>query len=127
MGSVRLCPVCGSGKVLVARDIKSRLATTPNGHCSSCKWVGPEKDLVVRELELGQADEIAKSVAEDLVMQLAIKAGVGIGDAIITAGLIGKDESKVLARLIRTAVFAAYKAVLEEVDMMQQEIKHDSQ
>ncbi|CAB4131283.1 hypothetical protein UFOVP276_169 [uncultured Caudovirales phage] len=124
MSDVRLCPVCGSGKVVV--DI----ALVPEhlrARCTSCSWSGLDKDLIVRQLDLGQAEEIAQEVAKDLLRNLAFGAGGYVGRAIVESGVLGKSEGKLLARLIKAAIKAAHKAILEEVDMMQQEIKNGQQ
>lgn len=118
MSDVLLCPVCGSGKVAWTKSINFDVV------CQFCGWLGKEQEAVAKPLQMGQAETIAATVSMNLMRQLAAEAALAIGSAILKSELIVKNDRTNLARLIRAAVQAAHKAILDEISNMQQEIKN---
>lgn len=118
MSDILLCPVCGSGKVGPTKGIGYDVV------CQFCGWVGKEQEAVAKPLQIGQAETIASAVSISLMRQLVTDSALTIGAAILKSELIVKSDRTSLARLIRTAVNAAHRAILDEVDKMQQEIKN---
>ena len=117
MSDFQICPVCGSGKVLAGKGIGYDVI------CQSCGWKGKEEEAVARPMELGQAEDIASTVASEYLRALAIYAGAHIGRAMVSVGLITTSDKRNLARLIRAATLGAHKATLAEIEVMQKEIK----
>lgn len=122
MSDIQLCPLCGSGKV----NVTDRLAMVEGGLGQAtcpCGWSGAASQLVVKKMEIGQAESIAEAVAIEYLRALAVYAGACIGRAMVLSGLVTSSETKTLARLIRAACTAAHKATLYEIEAIQLELK----
>jgi len=122
MSSIELCPKCGSGKV----EVTDRLAMVSGGLGAAtcpCGWSGPASQLVVKQLQFGEAEAIAVAVSTEYMRALAAYAASHVGRAMVVVGLVPAEDKRTLARLIKAAVLAAHKATLEEVEKIQQEIK----
>lgn len=126
-----LCPKCGSGKV----EVKSSSLGPRVVRCQSCEWSGFEKDLVAYDLDKarqgldsGLSDAgtaIAMAVSADYMNRLAQFAAQPIGLAMVESGLISKNDTKVLARLLRAACLGAHKATLDELEQIQREHQNE--
>lgn len=119
-----ICPQCGSGKVEPTGDGVS---------CKDCGWLGKEGALINApipiqgvQLDFSNQDvalEVARQISRhlmELIYQLAAKA---MGEAILQSGLVGRTDTKNLARLLRAGCLGAHKAVLEEADDISEEFK----
>ena len=124
MSDIRLCPVCGSGKVQELELSADSLQDGTNARCVSCMWHGKLTETVSKPMELGQAEDIAAAVAAEYLRSLAVYAGVHIGRAMVAVGLVTTSEKQSLTRLIKAAVMGAHKATLDEIEKIQQEIKN---
>ena len=105
---------------------------TGDYQCTDCGWKGNAAQLVVvplptnpLSLEVNQdkALEIAKHMAQQYMKLLYQGAAKPIGQCILQAGLVGRQDTKHLTRMIRAACMGAYKATLEEAENIAQEHK----
>lgn len=125
MDDVYLCPKCGSGKLEILHDVamcqscgaqtsmKELLIARPQAPDSSITEV-----LSTTDMALGIAQEISKNY----LLLLSKLASVEIGKAMVKAGVVGgKEDPKILGRIIRAATLAAHKATLDEINTIQLE------
>jgi hypothetical protein len=77
------------------------------------------------EIDQDRALEIAKHMSEQYMKLLYQGASPAIGQCILQAGLVGKQDSKSLARLLRAACRGAHKATLDEAEAIAQEHKKE--
>lgn len=75
------------------------------------------------EVDQDRALEIAKHMSEQYMKLLYSGASQAIGQCILQAGLVGKRDSKALARLLRAACRGAHKATLDEAEAIAKEHK----
>lgn len=122
-----VCPKCGSGKV--REGIMEAV-------CSECGWEGepsgliraplstvPGQDVVLDVSQPDQALALLQQVSTNLMNLIGKLAGQPIGKAIFAVGLVGKKDTKNLARLIRAGCLAAHKAILDECEEIAKESK----
>jgi len=115
---VELCPQCGSGKV----SRTNPLADTVK--CDGCRWAGKERELMTTEVAQDSM-AVALAVAQNFLIALTQESAIPIGRAMFKAGLVQSGtDSVVIGRLVRSAVTAACRATLEEVDHIQEEMVH---
>lgn len=131
---LQVCPECGSGKIKYSREV---IGADVAVACLACGWEGVQGDLMTvaadkakvmeasqeifgtPDLALGIAQEVSK-IYLVLISKLVAQP---LGLAMIQAGVIGKEQPAELARLIRAACLAAHKATLEEIEVLQKEIR----
>lgn len=128
-----LCPKCGSGKVQTSGHLLE--GAVHDAECSECGWRGKDNELVTYDLDKvrqgldsGLSDAgtaIAMAVSADYMNKLAQFAAQPIGLAMVESGLISKNDTKVLARLLRAACLGAHKATLDELEQIQREHQND--
>ena len=128
----RVCPNCGSGKVdrvkLVGQDV--------DVSCTNCGWSGKHGELIYTASKVGcvapgvyllddmaEALGIAQEVSLMYMQLLAKHAGRPIGKAMLQSGVVGANDTKSMARLIKAACVGAHKATLDEIEKMQEEIQ----
>lgn len=126
MGSIRLCPSCGSGKVTeISTD---SLQLDPDAECTSCGWKGQSHELMSalqpRQQGIDPQLRVAEEISRVYLQLLAKEAGKPIGLAMVNAGVIGVKDTSNLGRLIRAACMGAHRATLEEIDKIQEELHH---
>ena len=114
--SVEMCPGCGSTKVVLP-DIRGGDAA-----CSSCGWIGKDKDLVAKTMSETEAYSIANAVAREYLLRLGSSAAIPIGQAMIESGLVGRKDKQLITRLIRAAVAGAHMSTLKEIEKIQKEL-----
>jgi len=111
----RLCPECGSGKIIITdKDFK----------CQACGREGEEHELFQAALEMNAVDEalaIAQEVSSNLMCNLGKFAAMGIGAAAMDAGVVSQNDTKSLARICRAGCLGAHKAILDEVEKIGRE------
>jgi len=125
MEDVYLCPKCGSGKLEILHDVAT---------CQSCGTQTSMKELLVTKPQapdssitevLGTTDtalRIAQEVSRNYLLLLSELASAEIGKAMVRAGVVGgKEDPKVLGRIIRAATLAAHEATLREINTIQLE------
>lgn len=112
-----LCPVCASGKVRAKSIIGGQM------ECTDCGWLGKDTDLVIRPTDTAETSLVAEAVVREYMLCLSKYASVPIGQAMLDAGLVGRKDSKLMARLLRAAVSGAHRATLEEIEQIQKEIQ----
>lgn len=128
---VKLCPKCGSGKIANLRF--SDLDTVRKVRCMACPWEGETdelltsaSDVMIKAETIAEADDqqlaIARKVSEDYLNLLAKYVGKPIGLAMIEAGVIGLQDTKVLTRLIKAAAHGAHTETFKELEKVQEEI-----
>lgn len=107
-----------------------------NYECMDCSWKGNEQQLIAvplpqnplsLELDQDRALEIARHMAKQYMQLLYAGASQPIGQCILQAGLVGKQDSKNLARLLRAACLGAFKATLNEAEAIAKEHKEKRQ
>lgn len=103
-----------------------------NYECMDCGWKGNAKQLVAvplpenplsLDIDQDRALDIARSMSEQYMRLLYEGASQAIGQCILQAGLVGKQDTKNLARMLRAACRGAHKATLEEAEAIAQEHK----
>ncbi|MHC4507734.1 MAG: hypothetical protein ACYTAO_02085 [Planctomycetota bacterium] len=77
------------------------------------------------EVDQDRALEIAKHMSEQYMKLLYQGASQVIGQCILQAGLVGKQDSKSLARMLRAACRGAHKATLDEAEAIANEHKQN--
>lgn len=137
-----ICPKCGSGKV----NVSASLIDTPSvkeSKCDNCDWQGDTDELIsvpldtVAEKILTLEEEsiftnsdpatvIAFEISSHFLQLIAQYAARDIGLAIILAGLVTKNDTENLTRLIRIACLSVHKSVLTELEFIQNEVIGDS-
>lgn len=75
------------------------------------------------EIDQDRALEIAKQMSRQYMELLFRGASETIGQCILQAGLVGKRDTKSLARLLRAACLGAHKATLDEAENIAKENK----
>lgn len=104
--------------------------------CLDCGWKGNAEQLIAvplptnpLSLEVNQdrALEIAKHMAKQYMQLLYAGAAQPIGQCILQAGLVGRQDNKNLARMIRAACLGAFKATLNEAEDIAKEHKEKRQ
>jgi len=129
---VRVCPVCASAKIDKVRSVGSDSEVA----CANCGWSGEYKEALeagVKDRQILEnivsiggdplAMKIAEEVATTYLVFLAQYAGRPIGLALMESGVVGRKDSKSLARLIKAACRGAHKATLDEIEKMQEELQ----
>lgn len=129
---VRVCPVCASAKIDKVRSVGSDSEVA----CANCGWSGEYKEALeagVKDRQILEnivsiggdplAMKIAEEVATTYFVFLAQYAGRPIGLALMESGVVGREDSKSLARLIKAACRGAHKATLDEIEKMQEELQ----
>jgi hypothetical protein len=101
--------------------------------CNDCGWQGKETDLIKApipvqgiSLDFTNPDvtlEVAKQISQHLMELIYQIASKPVGEAILRAGLVGRQDSRNLARLLRAGCLAAHKGILEEADVISKEFK----
>lgn len=113
---VEFCPTCGSGKVskvgMLGDDFR----------CLQCGWTGKEREVLVTNVP-ADSQEVALQVAQTFLLHLSNRASIPIGMALLESGILQTEAGdKVMARVLRATVTAAFTAALNEVDLIQKEI-----
>jgi hypothetical protein len=94
--------------------------------------IAPSNDVALSDDQdaVGTVDTclgIANDVAKTYMRLIAQHAARGLGLAMVQAGIVGPKQPKELTRLIRAASLGAHRATLEEVELMQKELKDASE
>lgn len=126
--STKLCPKCGSGKVVAQTEPMISGGDPAEAHCDGCSWSGKASELMVAlqtkpAAGIDPALHVVEEVAKTYLQLLAKDASKQIGLAMVSSGLVGLHDKTSLGRLVRAACLAAYYATLEEIEKMQKEIK----
>ena len=125
------CPKCGSGKVSL-HDTSEMDISQGTASCMECSWEGKRTELLSGAVEgegiLRHPDdalEVVRAVAKQYFQALAENAGGPIGKALVKAGIVGIQDTKTLARLIKAACVGAHIATLNELEDIQKEAQND--
>lgn len=131
---LHVCPECASAKVELGDLVGDEMTAT----CSNCGWTGKHKDLIgagakANDIVQGSlsiddpslALSIAREVSVMYMRMLAKHAGQPIGLAMVESGLVGRQDSSNLARLIKAACQGAHTATLNEVEKIQKELQDE--
>lgn len=73
------------------------------------------------DIDPDRAMDIARHMSEQYMQLLYQGASQSIGQCILQAGLVGKRDTKHLARMIRAACRGAHKATLDEAEAISKE------
>jgi len=127
MSNIRLCPSCGAGKITEVST--GDVSIDPDVECTSCGWKGQGHELMAaitpRSTSIDPHLAVAEEISRMYLQLLAKEAAKIMGVAMIQSGVIGgREDPKILGRLVRAACLGAHRATLEEIENIQTEKSH---